>query len=238
MIGKGLISAIVPVYNGETYLEEALDSIIHQSHAPDELILIDDGSTDNTKSIAKKYIRKYDLKYYYQSNTGLPSSRNEGIAESNSEYIAFLDADDIWTKDKLRLQHEAFLSNPNLEMVSGKVIQFLSPELGTNEENSIKFTAEPMHFKSPSVSLIKRNLFQSVGLYNRKWKIGADMDWYMRSVEMGVSHEQIPEVVLRRRIHSKNEGILKGKHFNQRFHILKEALDRRRKLSKSRHTKS
>ena len=96
-----LVSVIIPVYNGENYLSQAIDSVIDQTYSPIELIIVDDGSTDKSKEIASSYSQ---VNYVYQENQGVAIARNTGIFKSQGEYIAFLDQDDIWTANKLKLQ--------------------------------------------------------------------------------------------------------------------------------------
>ena len=98
------ISVVIPVYNGEAYLEDALDSILAQSRLPDEIIVVNDGSTDRTTEILK---RRSDMIVIEQSNKGTGAARNLGIDHSCGDLLAFLDADDTWLPDKLQVQEQA-----------------------------------------------------------------------------------------------------------------------------------
>ena len=102
-MGKPLVSVIIPVYNGERYLEAALKSVIEQDYCPIEIIVVDDGSTDKSAEIAKYF---KEIQYIFQSNKGPgpANARNTGIRAVKGEYIAFLDADDIWMPNKLSIQ--------------------------------------------------------------------------------------------------------------------------------------
>jgi len=97
-------SVIVPMYNAEDYIVEAIQSVIQQSHTHWELLLIDDGSTDQTKNIIKPFLDDDRIRYFYQENNGQASARNRGIQKAKGTYVAFLDADDLWHKDKLQTQ--------------------------------------------------------------------------------------------------------------------------------------
>ena len=99
MTKPNLISCIVPVFNGERYLAEALDSILAQTWRPLEVIVVDDGSTDGTAHIAAGY--GAEVSYIHQANAGPAAARNRGLDAARGEFIAFLDADDLWHKDKL-----------------------------------------------------------------------------------------------------------------------------------------
>ena len=105
MIEQNLVSIILPFYNSQKFLEEAIKSIINQTYKNWELLLINDGSSDDSLKIAKKYLRDKRLKLIsYDKNKGPAYSRNLGIKEAQGEYICFLDSDDLWEKKKLKTQ--------------------------------------------------------------------------------------------------------------------------------------
>jgi glycosyltransferase involved in cell wall biosynthesis len=99
---ESLISCIVPVYNGERYLGETLDSIFAQTYQPLEIIVVDDGSTDGTATVAASYGQR--VRYLCQTNQGKAAARNRGFGAAQSEFIAFIDADDLWHPEKLTRQ--------------------------------------------------------------------------------------------------------------------------------------
>lgn len=109
-----LISCIVPVYNGELYLREAIDSILAQTYRPLEIIVVDDGSTDATPDVVAGYGDR--LRYIRQPNAGPGAARNHGLNLAQGEFIAFLDADDLWHPDKLARQMTRFLNRPDLDL--------------------------------------------------------------------------------------------------------------------------
>lgn len=96
-----MISVIIPSYNCEKYLPQAVDSVLIQNYRDMEIIVVDDGSKDNTKAIVEDYLRKHPgrIRYIYQDNAGVSSARNKGIKEANGKYLAFLDSDDVWKDD-------------------------------------------------------------------------------------------------------------------------------------------
>ena len=100
-----LVSVIIPVYNGEKYLRESIDSIFSQTYTPIEVIVVDDGSTDQSKAIARSFPQ---IRYLFQNNSGHASARNRGIRAANADYISFLDSDDLWLPEKLLLQISDF----------------------------------------------------------------------------------------------------------------------------------
>lgn len=134
------VSVIISVYNGERYLAEAIDSVLAQTYQDFELILIDDGSTDRTKEIIQSYPT---IRYFYQENQGVAAARNLGVAQSRGDYLTFLDADDLWLPEKLALQIEAFAGNPHLDIVTGHIQQFVSPEIDPAEAQKYAIPAKP-----------------------------------------------------------------------------------------------
>jgi len=130
-----LISVIVPIYNGEKFLSQTIQSVIHQTYANWELILVDDGSTDKTPSIIKKFEQSDQriIKIILPNSSGGPAHpRNIGLDLAKGEYIAFLDADDLWDSQKLTLQID-FLKNTKADMVhcSSNIINSKGDEIGT-----------------------------------------------------------------------------------------------------------
>ncbi len=120
---SSLVSAIIIFLNGEAYLGEAIESILAQSYENWELLLVDDGSTDRSTAIAKEYAQKYPenvryLEHEGHQNRGMSATRNLGIAHSKGDYIAFLDADDVWLPQKLERQLVIFQQHPRVGMVA------------------------------------------------------------------------------------------------------------------------
>ncbi len=109
-----MVSVIIVVYNGEKYIEEAIQSVLNQTYKNIELIVVDDGSTDSTRKIVEKY---KDVVYIYQENRGEGAARNLGIENSNGEYLAFLDADDLYANDKIEKQLKVLIKNNDIDVV-------------------------------------------------------------------------------------------------------------------------
>ncbi|MBD3561475.1 glycosyltransferase family 2 protein, partial [Planktothrix sp. FACHB-1355] len=115
------VSAIIPVYNGEKYLAEAIKNVKNQDYQPLEIIVIDDGSTDRTPEVAAAF--KDSIRYVSQPNSGPAAARNHGIRIANGDVIAFLDVDDLWSDDKLKLQANYLANNPSVGIVQGLIQQ-------------------------------------------------------------------------------------------------------------------
>ncbi|SHI12100.1 Glycosyl transferase family 2 [Clostridium collagenovorans DSM 3089] len=114
MYKKGLVSIIIPSFNGEKFITQTIDNCINQDYKNIEIIVIDDGSTDNTKQILTPYIDKNLINYIYQSNKGLPGARNTGLNVATGEFVQFLDADDLLDKNKIFSQVMYLNNNPNI----------------------------------------------------------------------------------------------------------------------------
>lgn len=221
-----LISVVMPVFNGETYIVEAVESVLSQSTFRFDLIIVDDGSTDHTASIACKFGPL--IRYCYQMHSGISAARNKGVQMAQGDFLAFLDADDLWTKNKTNLQWKAFEKEPELDMVFGNVRQFISPDLSEDEKANINIPVETLAGQVPGSMLIRKKSFLRVGLFKEELKLGEFIDWYARAVELNLKSIMLPDIVLERRIHKTNTGILQRNQRSGYVHALKAALDRRR----------
>jgi glycosyltransferase involved in cell wall biosynthesis len=220
------ISVIIPVYNCERYVGEAVESVIRQSYRPMEIILIDDGSTDGSSEAIKRFGSQ--VRYIYQPNNRQGAARNRGVEMATGEFLAFLDADDLWLEDKLKIQMSAFDADARLEAVLGHIEQFHSPELDEEWKKKTWCPTEPLPGVCPSAMLIKRESFLRVGMFETEMRVGEFQSWYMRATEADLRSLMLTDVVARRRLHDQNNGIVRREDFDERLRILKAALDRRR----------
>jgi len=223
---NSLVSVIIPTYNAQKFIAEAIDSILCQSYENIEIIVVDDGSTDSTKELVTNYDDR--VYYYYQNHKGLSSALNRGLELAKGEFIAFLDADDLWLPNKLILQISKLQEDSKIEMVFGQVKHFFSTELTKNEREQIFCPKHKMPGYSKTSMVIKRNSMFRVGLFSPKYSTGEFIDWYIRSQEIGVKGYLIPELVTMRRIHRNNmtKGNEKMKHDYAR--LLRNAIIRKR----------
>jgi len=178
------VSVIIPTYNRGWILREAIDSVLAQDYTDYELIVVDDGSTDNTREILDSYGR--DLIVLQQPNQGISAARNRGIAESRAQLVAFLDSDDLWLPQKLTRQVAFFKSNPDAL-------------IGQTEEtwvrNGVRVNPKKRHHKlsgmifepslalclvSPSAVMIRKTLFDTVGLFDESLPACEDYDLWLR----------------------------------------------------------
>ena len=214
---------IIPVWNGERFLAEAIESVLSQTYPPHEVIVVDDGSTDGSKDVAKRF--GVSVKYYFQERSGAAAARNRGADLAEGDFIAFLDADDIWVKDKLAWQMKSFEDHPELDMVFGNVRQFHSRASGIVDSEE----SEIIPGYVPGTMVIKRDSFFRAGKFSTQWRVGEFIDWYSRAEEIGLKSLLLPSVILMRRIHDSNMGIRERASRVDYVKIVKASLDRRRK---------
>lgn len=225
-----LVSVVIPVYNCEKYLNAAIDSVLAQTYQPLELIVIDDGSIDQSSEIAQSYGAK--VKYFYIENSGLATALNHGISCCQGEYLAFLDADDLWIAEKLELQMAAFGQNHELEAVFGHLQQFKSPELDHTSKEKLKISVETAPAYHKDTMLIKREAMLHIGLFNSQIKVGDFIDWYLRAHEQGLKSSMLPNILAKRRLHQNNMGIKDRNYRIDYVRVIKASLDRRRQSGK------
>lgn len=196
------VSVIIAVYNAEPFLAEAIESVLRQTLPPQQVIVIDDGSTDQSAKIARRYLPYIQLEQ--QPNAGSPSARNRGVALAKGDLLAFLDADDFWTPEKLALQIEALQRSPDLEAVFGQLKQMNTLEIA--DQDNFLFSNDVTDGCHLDTLLIWRNAFQRIGPFDPLWIIDV-VEWLWRARRMELRTEILPHVLAWRRIHGDNESI-------------------------------
>ncbi len=216
-IPPNLISIVIPVYNGEEFIAEAIQSALAQDYRPIEVIVVDDGSTDRTRDMVRKFPA---VTLVEQSHRGAGAARNAGVRASTAQFIAFLDADDLWIPEKLSRQIERLTSDDDMEAVFGHVIQFHDQRPGESEAMS-----SPI----PGTMLIRRAAFDRIGFFSEELTELEGVDWLLRAKEKNLRTITLSDVVYRRRIHARNRGIA-NRDFDGYIRVLKASLDRRRAI--------
>jgi hypothetical protein len=221
-----LVSVIVPVYNGEEFIREAIENIIVQNYPPIEIIVVDDGSTDRTGEIIKQIPK--DIRYFYQENEGPASARNRGIREASGELIAFLDVDDTWPENNLNILVEHLLKKPDIQVVRGYA-QLIEISPITGDHN---FIGSPKESFADYIgaALYRKSVFRVVGLFNQELTCGEDTDWFKRASVRNIPIERIEEVTLHVRRHGSNMTLDKKFMQKNKLHIFKKTLDHVRAL--------
>jgi glycosyltransferase involved in cell wall biosynthesis len=186
-----LVSVIMPAYNAERFVARTVESVLSQTYRNLQILVINDGSTDGTVDIVESFARKDSrIRVLHQPNLGAPAARNHGIKESKGEYIALIDADDIWHIEKIQAQVEFFQrSSPSVGLVySWSVIidEKDNPLTGITHEYSGDVLAELLYSNfvgNGSSAMIRRSCFQEVGDFNLCLRGGQDWDMYLRFAE-------------------------------------------------------
>jgi len=220
-----LVSAIIPAYNTQAHITDAIDSVLAQKHRSLELIVIDDGSTDDTALLVACYKNK--VKYFLQPHSGAPVARNLGLSHAKGSVIAFLDADDTWSKDKLSLQLGCLKKHPEVDVILGRRQSVLSMNTSQGHQ-TVQVIADNQIAMNLGCGLFKKRAFDRVGGFDESLKHTDDWDWYMRAKEQGLvmmTHDDVVQVCRR---HDKNmtNDSQQSQHYYLR--MLKKSLDRRR----------
>jgi glycosyltransferase involved in cell wall biosynthesis len=218
------VSVVVPAYNAEPYIAEALDSLFAQEAGPLQVIVVDDGSSDGTTAIAERY----DVELHRTpERLGPGGTRNYAAHLATGEFLAFLDADDVWTPEKLALQL-ATLAEPDVDLVFGHVQQFRSPELDPAVAATIACPPDPRPALLPGAMLMRTETFRQVGDFGTEHPASEFLEWLMRSEDLGLRRTMLPDVVLRRRLHETNFHRVDPAARADYLRTIKASLDRRR----------
>lgn len=217
MTARPQVSCIVPAYNAADYLKQALRSALDQTHGSLQLIVVDDGSTDATADVVVQFGSNVEL--ISQPHSGPAAARNRGIAAARGEFVAFLDADDLWCKDKLHQQLDAFSQNPALELCAGHIQNF---------RGDLEPVGEPVPGHNTEM-LIRRSLIDRLGPFTTGPQHAAALDWMIRAREAKVIERLLPEKLSFRRLHQNNISSLAANlSLKDHLQVLHESLKRRR----------
>jgi glycosyltransferase involved in cell wall biosynthesis len=195
------VSVVIPAFNAAPYLGEAIESAAWQTLPPHEIIIVDDGSNDCSVSIASS---AGDVRIIRQSNLGVGAARNAGIAACSGEFIALLDADDIWLPDKLLRQAAALNGDASAGYALGRHRSFLADGCSIPASYIAEALGESAHSPLPSSWFVRRSVFEQVGPFNPRYRVAEDIEWIGRASNMGVRFTTVDEVLMLRRIHASN----------------------------------
>lgn len=224
------ITVIIPAYNAAKYIALALDSIYAQTLKPNEVIVVDDGSSDNTMEIVSAYQQTISL--IQQTHKGAAAARNAGVAASSCEFIAFLDADDLWVEQRLELQMHAFSNNTDLDICFGKFENFFSDELSDSERAGLALPKGQISGASPVSMLARREVFCAIAPFDEQLKVGEFIDWLSRLRDTGCKEIELPQTLFFRRIHQNNTSRNSDSKHLDYLSVVKAALARKKQASK------
>jgi glycosyltransferase involved in cell wall biosynthesis len=210
----------MPAFNRAHFIGRALESALSQTHPPDEIVVVDDGSTDNTSEIIAGFGEK--VRYFRQNNAGPSSARNCAIREARCDFVALLDSDDLWSRDRLEKQVALLERHPELDVIFGLESKFdtedglKAPEI--NHEDYFEFLdSVPCPVPDPVQMLLRENFFiatssvvfrracvERVGYFDEKIRLAEDYEYWLRFALAGSKFGFINAVLCRRRLHEGN----------------------------------
>jgi len=222
-----LVSVVLPVYNGEKYLQETLDSVSQQSYSNLELIVVNDGSTDNSLEILT--LAKPDVLLDVE-NGGVAKARNLAIQHASGEFISFIDQDDLWHPDKTTLQVEAMCADETL------MYGICQQQFFVNEGESVpswckqEWLDGPKEGFLPSAFIVRRKFFQNFELFDELMPVTSDVDLFFRLRDQEIPFFNLQQPLLRRRVHKMNQSSETALVRKEIFRTIREAMSRRRKI--------
>jgi glycosyltransferase involved in cell wall biosynthesis len=218
-----LVSVLIPAFNRERFIGDAIASAYAQDYRPIEVIVVDDGSTDGTVVVVEGF--DIPVRCVKQEHAGVSVARNRAIAEARGELIAFLDSDDLWTEGSLSHRVDLLMSSPGADIVYGK-----TRVTNLNKDTELRRYADGAAVFHPCFGsmLLRVSAFEKVGPVDETFEHSEDIDWVCRAKEQGLVTLATDRVVLEYRIHDSNMTSNIGENRGHLFRALKQSLDRRR----------
>ena len=196
------VSCIIPAYNAERFLAEAIRSALDQTRPLHEIVVVNDASTDGTADVARAFGDQVHLVEI--EHAGIMGATDAGLAASTGELVACLDADDLWVPEKTALQVKLLQSRPDVDLCVGHYLNFWEPDLADEEERYRDHPhSQPTAGYIVPAMMARRTVFERFGSFTAEGS-ASNTAWFTLVVERGAVLETLPDVVLRRRIHRRN----------------------------------
>lgn len=228
MAEEVLVSCVVPVFNGALYLEEAIASIEAQTWGPIEIIVVDDGSTDDTPRLITALGDR--VRAIRQKNRGTPATRNRGMAEASGAFFTFLDADDQWHPEKIARQMARFAARPDLDLCLCRSRHWWIPALRHEAEALSETLNEGPAIGGFPTVMARRSLFERTGPLDEGLRHLDMMEWMLRVADVGGVVESLPDPLVLRRIHHDNASRQRGANASaDKIRIAQSRMHRRAK---------
>jgi glycosyltransferase involved in cell wall biosynthesis len=226
------ISVIIPVYNGERYLAESIQSVLAQTPLPDEIIVVDDGSTDATAQIVADLAEtaSIPIRYSYQTNQGPAAARNTGIRFARGDVLAFQDADDVWLPEKLAVQTALLHQHSDAQAVIGYSQLLFDSNHHDETDPQLR---RPGLILLLQAGIFRRAVFERIGDFDPGLRVGEDADWFLRALEQSIEMVVHPEIVIIYRRHAANLTGSLQRSQQQLMMALRRSLARRRQIPNS-----
>ncbi|MEA3497983.1 MAG: glycosyltransferase family A protein [Campylobacterota bacterium] len=194
------ISVIIPTYNRDSFIEKTVQTVLNQTVMPDEIIVVDDGSSDNTEELLDSLITTKKIKYIKQQNSGVSVARNRGIKESSNSWICFLDSDDLWEDTKLEEQINFHKENPNILFSHTLELWLFNNKIIKQKKHQQKPSG--FCFKEnlantlvgASTVMVHKNILNDIGYFDETLKVCEDYDLWLRILykyELGMIDKQL-----------------------------------------------
>lgn len=221
MPAEPTIGVVIPAWNAQEWISEAVQSALAQRPRPIDVLVLDDGSTDETASVARSF--GAPVRVVSQPNGGIGAARNRGAQLVRGDWIVFLDADDRLTADGLSCRIQALARNPGVTIAFGAVRRFQR----TSEGEPIavdRLRPAPL----PGAMLVSRETLARVGPFATDTRVAEGLDWLLRARELGIAELTVDRQVYWRRVHGANNSLRHRESIGEFAHALKASLDRRR----------
>jgi glycosyltransferase involved in cell wall biosynthesis len=225
-LAEPLVTAAIPVRDGEAYLAEAIESVLGQSRHCDQVIVVDNGSTDRSAEIAAGFGPIVEV--VTEPRPGIGAARNAALRAARGDYLAFLDADDLWEPEKTALQLAALEAEPQLQLVFGHVRQFVSRDFAEEESEGIRVPAASQPAQHVGAMLARRAAIEAIGPWPEDLRVSDGLAFLLRVRELGLEQAMLAETVTLRRVHGGNHSIRNRDERSEFTRLLKRSLDRRR----------
>ncbi|MDB4906515.1 MAG: hypothetical protein JWO05_1299 [Gemmatimonadetes bacterium] len=220
------VSVVIPCYDSERYLGEAVESALGQRPAPHEVIVVDDGSGDDSATVARSFGRHVTV--IDSAHRGASAARNLGAAAASGDAIAFLDADDVWLPGSLEARVTLSAGAGMNVIVAGLVEQFICPRVDEATRERLVCPSAPRRGRMAGSMLIPAGVFARVGPIDETLQLGEMIDWTSRADALGVETLYSDRVVLRRRLHDRNSTMQTGHLQRDYLRLLRSSVNRQR----------
>lgn len=185
-VAEPLVSIVTPTYNRSRFLLEAIDSVLAQTYQNFELLIVDDGSVDDTRLVLEQYLQDPRIRYIYQENSGQATARNNGLRHATGEFVCFLDSDDYWRADKLELSLAVFRELPEVSVVHADMIVVDENGVEISRANAQRYSGRITGYLlrdncvAMSTTMVRRSCFDKTGGFNRECRRADDYELWLR----------------------------------------------------------
>ncbi|MGC9611137.1 MAG: glycosyltransferase [Minisyncoccia bacterium] len=209
---KPLVSVVIPSYNSAKYILEAVDSALGQTYQPLEIIVVNDGSTDDTEKILESYVKTNRIRYIYQQNKGLAGARNTGFRAAKGKYVALLDSDDLFLPKKIERQVEYLENHSECDVCYCDLWHFFEGKPEENLKLNYEYHSGPdvfrellhKNFINPLSVVLRRSVLENIGYFNEKFFRSEDWEYWIKLAYRGARFCFLPEILARYRMRKES----------------------------------